>query len=357
MAINLKGLKVNVPQIALEDYFWVIAGVPKAGKTSLFANITKEYFGDMSKSILLAFEKGYQALQVQAQDVNDWSDFDEIVDQLIDDKKELGIELIGIDTADILFEMATAEVIREWNTKNPSKRTKDIGGVGAKGKSDQGFGVGYQLVRQKIRGNIDKLQKAGYGVMVLTHSKDKKIEQKDGLEYDQLNVSLPSSAREIFINMADFIVFITIEKEKVDDEILTKRYMYFRSDGFVEAGSRFKNVPLRIEYDTKEFLNVFKHAVQSEFDAGVSLEQIKEEQAARKEKAAEAFIQEQKSLDTPEDLIAVLDNKIKGLTDEQKTEGKISEKFKKVLGGTNNYKKVDDIELLKKCIDIVDKLV
>lgn len=354
---RLGKVAINIPQVSLKDYVWLVPGIPKAGKTSWFAQIVEQYFGDANKGMLLGFEKGYQALRVRATDVVDWDDLEEIVDDLIENKKELGIEFIGIDTADVMYEMAVKQVIKEWNTKNPQKRTKDIGGVGAKGKSDQGFGVGYAHVKTKIREVTDKIQRAGYGLAILTHSKDKKVEQKDGQEYDQLTISLAATAREIFVNMADFIMFITIEKEKVDDIVTTKRYMYFRSDGYVEAGSRFKNVPERIEYSIQGCIDVFKHAVQSEFDEGVSLEQIKEEQAARKEKAAEAYIEEQKSLDTPEGLIAILDTTIKSLSDEQKTEGKLSEKFKKVLGGTNNYKKVDDIELLKKCIDIVNALV
>ncbi|MEK5036216.1 AAA family ATPase [Paenibacillus sp. FSL R7-0302] len=349
MAINLKQIQVNTPQVALEDYFWLIAGVPKSGKTSLFAKLTEQYFGDTSKSLLLAFEKGYQALRVQAQDVKDWDDMEEIVEQLVDDKEELGIKLIGIDTADIMWEMAQASVIQEWNAKNPQKRTKDIGGVGAKGKSDQGFGAGYNLAKAKIRESLDKLMKAGYGIMVLTHSKDKKVEQKDGLEYDQLNVSLASSAREIFVNMADFIIFITVEKKQVGTNIETKRYMYFRSDGYVEAGSRFKHVPERIEYSIPEFLAAFKHAVEAEFESGVDLEQIKKEQAERREAAAKEFIEQQKSEPTADELIAVLDVKMKAFTKAEK-QGLV-EVFKEILGGNANYKIVEDVALLQKCVD------
>lgn len=352
---RLSKVQVNVPQVRLEDYFWLMAGIPKSGKTSWFAKIVEENFGDVSKGMLLGFEKGYQALRVRATDVADWEDLEEITDDLIDNKDEVGVKFIGIDTADIMYEMAVAQVIKEWNKANPGKRTKDIGGVGAKGNSTQGFGAGYAHVKVKIRGVIDRLMKAGYGIAVLTHSKDKKVEQKDGLEYDQLNVSLASSAREIFVNMADFIVFLTIEKEKEGEDVVTKRYMYFRTDGYVEAGSRFQNVPTRIEYDIKGFMDVFKHAIESEFASGVDMEQIKKEQTERREKAAQEYIDEQKSAGNASELIALIDVKTKSLTKDQKNE--LSDKFKKVLGGSNNYKVVDDLELLQKCVDIVSELV
>ncbi|MCY9737545.1 ATP-binding protein [Paenibacillus alvei] len=353
MAINLKNVKVNVPQVKIEDYFWVLAGIPKAGKTSLFAKLTEEYFGDISKSLLLAFEKGYQALRVQAVDINEWDDVEEAVDQLVDDKDELGIEFVGIDTADIMWEMAQASVIEEWNRKNPNKRTNDIGGVGAKGTSTQGFGLGYNLAKQKVRGVIDRLQKAGYGIMVLTHSKDKKVEQRDGEEYDQLSLSLPSSAREIFVNAADFIMFITIEKEKSGKEVETKRYMYFRTDGYVEAGSRFTNVPEKIEYDVHGLLDVFKTAVTSEFESKEDMKEAEKVQAAEKEQRVQEYIEQRKNAVTPNDLIAQLEEKLNDMEKSKKL--KLAKKFKEI-GGSIDFKTFDSVEMLQQCLDAVNEI-
>lgn len=356
MAIDLKKVTVNVPAANLEDYFWVIAGIPKAGKTSLFAKLIEEYFGDIDKGLLLALEKGYQALKVKAVDINEWKDLEEATDQLVKHKNELGIKMVGIDTADIMYEYAQEEVIREWNRANPTKRTKDIGGVGAKGKSNQGFGAGYSLIKQKMRSIIDKLMKAGYGVMILTHSKDKKVEQKDGVEYDQLSVSLASSARDIVINMADFIVFVTIEKEKDENEkVQTKRYMYFRTDGYVEAGSRFKNVPERIEYDVLEFIQVFKNAVESEFAKGVNIDEIKKEQAERREALANEYVEEAITGMNAKDLQSIIDTKIKGMSKPEKV--KVAAAFTEIIGGHADYTKVDDVEVLEKLVNVVDSTI
>jgi len=184
--------------------------------------------------------------------------FEEAVDQLVEQKDDMPFEFIGLDTADIMWEMVQAKVIEEWNREKPNMRTQDINAVGAKKQGGQGFGVGYNRAKTKIRQQIDRLMKAGYGVMAISHSKHNEVEEKSGLTYDQLVVSLPAKAREIFVNMADFIVFLTIEKEKVDDQIETKRYLYFRSDGYVEAGGRFRNIPEKIEYDVDEFITTVK---------------------------------------------------------------------------------------------------
>ncbi len=55
---RLKNKKANVPKAALEDYFILVSGTPKSGKTSLFAKIAESYFKDVNKCLLLGFEKG-----------------------------------------------------------------------------------------------------------------------------------------------------------------------------------------------------------------------------------------------------------------------------------------------------------
>lgn len=334
----MSNIKTNVPQVALEDYHFLIAGVPKGGKTSLFANLIQEYYGEINSGLLLAFEKGYKALKVNAVDINDWGDFEDVVDQLIDNKDSLPYKVIGLDTTDIMWDYAQDATIREWNIANPSKRTKDIGGVGAKGKSDSGYGVGYNIAKTKIKTNIDKLSKAGYGIISIAHSKDKAIEEKSGLKYDQLVVSLPQSAREVFVNLADFICFVTVEKERDEDNTLTtKRYIYFRTDGYVEAGSRFRNVPERVEYGVTEFLDVFRNAIITEFDEGTDIVKVEKEQKKQKQKEVKEYLAKNKK--GIEDIV----KEIKVLCKEKSAQGAKVSEINEIIG-TLNYETVDEAQ-------------
>ena len=55
----LKNLKPHKVVVDAFNYKYVFAGRPKAGKTSLLYGIVKEKFnGDLSKLLLVAFEKG-----------------------------------------------------------------------------------------------------------------------------------------------------------------------------------------------------------------------------------------------------------------------------------------------------------
>lgn len=354
MTIDLKKIKPNIPQVSLQDYFYLIAGIPKSGKTTLFAKFVEKYLGDINKGLIIAFEKGYTALKVNAVDVEDWDDFEEVVDQLVEQKDKLPFEFIGIDTCDVMWELVQEKVVAEWNIENPSKRAKDINGVGAKKAGGQGFGVGYQRAKQKVRKQIDRLMKAGYGIMAITHSKREEIEEKNGLEYDQLVVSLSNSAREVFVNMADFITFLTVEKEKGDDgKVESKRYIYFRTDGYVEAGSRFPNIPERIEYDVQGFIDAIENAIKSEFSEGVDLNKLKKEQEKVKEEKAKEFVENDKK-NNPDKIKEELTEIIKGLDDTNKK--KVSAKFKEIFGGTANYNKIDDVNQLKEALEYVQNL-
>jgi len=348
---RLKNKKPNIPKVSLEQYFWVIAGVPKSGKTSLFAKVVEKHFGNVESGLLLALEKGYQALNVMAEDVNSWDDFVEIIDELVEEKAELPYKLIGIDTADILWDYVQTNVIEEWNRDNPTLYTQDIDGVGMKKPNGKGFGVGYKRAKDKIREQLDRLLKSGYGVMVLTHDKDKHVEEKNGLEYDQLTLSLSNSAREVFVNAADFIVFITLEKEKVDDEIVTNRYINFRSDGFIEAGSRFEDLPQRIPYDIDLFINTFEKAVKSAIeDKNIDFEKKKKEE--RKQLDEMKYEKKSKSLnEIKKEIIDIATTKSKN-GKQKEVMAAISENN----NGNANPNGITDIVIAEAVLDAVKKV-
>jgi hypothetical protein len=187
---------------------------------------------------------------------------------------------------------------------------------------------------------------AGYGLFLISHNTEKKITQRDGKEYDQTTVSLPTRARNIFINMSDFIIFVDIEKSKEGNKLIDNRYIYFRSDGDIEAGSRFQNVPDKIEYDAKQFLETFKVAVESNFEDIEEMKKAREIQAEEKEKAVQHYIESEKQLDV-EALIEKVAEAIKGVGKEVKA--KIKEVFKEKYD-CHDYKKFSGEQLTEALI-------
>jgi hypothetical protein len=288
MGIDLKGIKVNTPRANIEDYVFTVYGRPKAGKTTLFRDLVEVAYGDISKGLLIAFEEGYNALQVVAQPVNDFNDFVEVCNQLIEAKDELGFKMIGIDTIDEMYKSCVNYVLKREGRKDQKKY---------QALNDIAWGKGHEYVDTEIVTQLVRLKKAGYGLFFITHDKDKKFESRDGVSYDKTTCSLPERIRNTILNMSDFINFIDIAKEKeaVSGKLVDKRYIYFRANGAdLEAGSRFANVPEKVEYNAKLFLQTFETAILSEFGDSKKVEQAKIEQAKQKEETAKEYIKSEK---------------------------------------------------------------
>lgn len=350
--ISLKNLTPNQPKANIEDYFFLVYGRPKAGKTSLFAKLVKEHFGSMDKGLLIGFERGFNALSgIYAQEIETWEDFVDLTDQLIDERDGIPFRFLGLDTVDEMYKMATDFVLKRESRKD-NKKYKTIG--------ELAWGAGYSMVTSEMGAQISKLSRAGFGLFFITHDTDKKFESRDGVSYDKTTMSLPKQARDLVLNMCDFIIFIDIAKEKDEDgELQDKRYIYFRADGSnLEAGSRFQNIKPRIEYDVKEFLQTFKDAVLAEYDNDVDLESVKKQQAEEREKRANEFIEQQKqetqqSQVDPADIIKEIDSLVANLTEDQKKS--VSKEFKSILGITN-YRKSTEISGLSQCLEVLKSL-
>ena len=85
-------IKRTSGKVDLSEIRMLLYGPPKIGKTTLLSG-----FPD---TLLLATEKGYQALKVYALDIKSWEDFVKAVDLIEEGKHQY--KTIGIDTADIL---------------------------------------------------------------------------------------------------------------------------------------------------------------------------------------------------------------------------------------------------------------
>ena len=250
---RLKKIKPNVPQADLKDYVTTIYGDPKGGKTTLSYNIGLEHYGNPEKTLLIGFEEGYKALpNIFAEGVSDWKDFLELRDELVEDKDETEFELLILDTIDVMSDMASDYIVRR-ESRADGKKYQSL--------SDIPWGRGSEQLKVEIRKAIDSLKRANYGLILVTHGKDKKIEPKVGQSYDTTTLSLNGKVLDVVKNISDFIVYVSVEREKVGGKTESKRYMYFRSDSNLEAGSRFKHVPEKVEYGATKFLEVFKEAV------------------------------------------------------------------------------------------------
>lgn len=324
------------------NYKYVIAGRPKSGKTSLVHGIVKEkYDGDLSKLLLIAFERGYNALDgIYAEDIDEWEDFQELVDDLIEEKDDIPFKILAFDTVDVMGSMATDYILKMQGRKDKKKYSAI---------NDLAYGKGYELLGREIDEQITKLDKAGFSLFFLTHDKDRQFETREGLKYDKTTLSLGGRVRDIILNMADFIVFIELSKELVKGVAEDRRYIYFRGDSGLEAGSRFKHVPNRIEYSYSDFIDTVEDAILQEYGGDEkAVEKAKKEQSKKKESKAKEYVDKVKNTKEPSELHEEIQSIVKDLDNSVKKV--IAKEFKDLLGDAD-FRNTEDIELLEKALE------
>ena len=119
----------------LKGYSVFFYGEEKSGKTTTASKFPK--------TLLLAFEKGYNALPgVMAQPISSWSDFRKVLKQLNNDAAKTMYETIIIDTADIAYDLCEKYICA--NAKRPD------GGFGVDAIGDVPYGKGYTLLSKEF---------------------------------------------------------------------------------------------------------------------------------------------------------------------------------------------------------------
>lgn len=296
--------KTNKVKCDIGSYIHYWRGVKKSGKTTLFYNLVQEQYGSLDKGLLISIgdEIGYQALDgLVFAEAPTWSDLIEIIDELVENKSDNDFEVVALDTADEMIKIAKEEV------KRLHKKQK---GVAAEFNACLG---GYGAPRDKVVELVDeqlaRLRKSGYGIIIIGHTKIRDITQKNGEAYQQLTSNLSSDYDGIFSNKADIVMTIAIERDIDENKHINgvDRYMYFRSDGFVDAGGRFANMPERIEYGAKNYIECFEAGVKGAIIGGASDKEIKsrkDEERTTRIKKAEAFAEEEKTKDVSNELEA-----------------------------------------------------
>lgn len=107
--------KKNIVSLSPENYTHVIIGEEKVGKTTLIANIAKEYYGSLDSLLCISVgkEKGHKAIQgLIYEEPQNWQEFVAIVDELIQNPNENHFKIVSIDTIDELIKLAIKEVLR-----------------------------------------------------------------------------------------------------------------------------------------------------------------------------------------------------------------------------------------------------
>ena len=279
---RLSSLQPNQVKVRLEDFVHIFMGEKKTGKSTLFRDMVyKHYNGDMTKGILFAFEPGANALDgLFAPLVDDWEDWENWVDELVEDKAKTTFKFVCIDTIDEMVAMAIDKTKRE-SKKRDGKKVDSINAAFG------GFARGKEYCIGLMRDSILKLKRSGYGIALIGHTKLKKKNTGATLstdeEYMQLSCNLTDDYAGLFENMADMITYLVVDKKVMGNSEDVKKKtakniveLHFRSDGLIDCGSRFKDLPYKLPYSAENYLLAFEQGVRSSILNPVTESEIKE---------------------------------------------------------------------------------
>lgn len=298
--------KTNEVKVDIASYMHYIRGVKKVGKSTLFKELIEKIGqGNMNKGLLISLgdEDGYKALDgLVVATAPTWSEFVDIVDELVENPKENEFKFIALDTVDELFQIATEEVFR-LHKKKYNEICESLN------SALKGYGAGRAKVKELVREQIARL-KSSYGLFCIGHTKLRDVNEKGMAEaYQQLTTSLPFDFDSVVADKADIIATISIDKEVIDAEEVNgkmvgslggiTRWIHFRDDNFnVDCGVRFENIVDKVELSAENYIQAIENAIKSA--SGKSDSEIKEkkvEEVKERLELAEDLAEKSKGVD------------------------------------------------------------
>ena len=244
--INLLNIQPHQVSRDMRGYSVFFYGEPKSGKTTTAVKFPKH--------LLLAFEKGYNAIPgAMAQPINSWSEFKKVLRQLKDPEVHKQFETIIIDTADVAYDYCVKYVC--------DNAPRADGGFGVDSVSDIPYGKGYGMVSKEFDDNLRSIVQMDYGLVMISHSIDKTFTDEQGKEFNRIVPTLDRRAKNIVSRMVDIYGYARGVTE-ADGTNVTK--LFLRGTPRFEAGSRFKYTPDYIDFSYQNLVEAVSEALDKQ---------------------------------------------------------------------------------------------
>ena len=236
MAIDILNIQPSVISKDLRGKYVLLYGRPKSGKTTAACAFPK--------SLLIAFEKGYNAIGgVRAVDITKWSDFKVVLRQLEKSEARDMYETIIIDTISIAWDYCEQYICAQ----NGVQKIADIP-----------WGGGYSAAKKEFESALRKITMLGYGIVLIAHSTARIEKTAEGGDVEIISPEMPKRAAEICNGLVDIIGYIGGEYDENGNFI---RYLYTRETPTLFAGSRFKYLAPKIKFGYDELVNAISDAI------------------------------------------------------------------------------------------------
>lgn len=239
MAIDILNIKPTSISRDLKGKYLLLYGKPKTGKTS--------FSKQLPNNLLLAFEKGYNALSgIKAVDINKWSELKLVLRQLEKPEAKAMYNTITIDTVSIAWDMCEQFVCAQ---------------AGVQKIGDIPWGSGYSQCKKEFESTLRKITMLGYGLLLIAHSAVRKEKTADDSEVEILSPDLSKRAYEVCNGIVDLIGYIGTE---YDENAQGRQYLYTRETPTIFAGSRFHYLAPKVPFSYKNLVDAISEAIDKE---------------------------------------------------------------------------------------------
>lgn len=347
---------VNKIKLAIENYRQYWLGTPGIGKTTAFRDMIMKEYGSPEFGLLISTgnETGYKSLDsLNFVETENWSKFVEVVDELVDNKDDNKIKIIGLDTTDELVYIAEQYALYIHKVRNNGAAATSI--KSALG----GYAAGAKFAREQIVLQISRLERAGYALVYIGHTKYRDLtDGETDQTYQMLTTNMELPYHAIFANRCDVMVMMYVKREIKDGKLGgEKRYMRFRGNNTIECKSRIANLPEEIEFNVELYLNTLKSSLEAM--AGVSGKQADKQRISETkevEQKAKKFVEAEKAEEFGDSEMSVVEYRemmlkvVKSLD----VDGKNQKKAElKKAGLSVDFATQEDMEILKKTYKIL----
>lgn len=236
--IDLTKIEPHKVSRDLSGYITFIYGAPKTGKTTLAVQ--------MPDALLLAFEKGYNALPgVKAVDITSWAEMLMVYRQLKSDDVKNIYKAVIVDTIDIASEMCQQYVCDQL----------DIDQLG-----DAAYGKGWSSFTSEFNNVFRGLTQLGYAVFFIGHASEGQEEDDNGNTHMVIRPAIPGKkAKQTIEGMADIYGYAHQVKGN-DMSVLTLR----AKDDSISCGGRFKYIKPEITFTYENLIKAVSDAIEEE---------------------------------------------------------------------------------------------
>ena len=242
--IDLKNLSPQHISKDLRGKYLMFYGQAGVGKTTLASK-----FKD---ALICGFEQGTNALNnVYVQPVKTWQDWRDVVRQLSKEEElKEKFATIVIDTADEAWDLCAKHV---------------CAGQGIASLDELSWGKGYDLAKKEFRSTFRDLTYAGYGLIFISHSTEKPIEE-NGEKITKIVPALQNTPFNIINKMVDIVGYIREVSNKDKENPQTKRFIFLRDETgrLFFSKSRYKYITPRIELNYDDLVNAIYDAIDEE---------------------------------------------------------------------------------------------